>query len=220
MEEGAQDSAEAGRKMIAFIRGELAGATDSSVILDCNGVGYEIIVPGKVLTALPEIGTEMKLYTYLQVREDGVSLFGFFDSDELAVFRLLIGVSGIGPKGAVGILSSLSADDLRFAVLAEDERTIAKAPGIGAKTAKKMILELKDKFRLEDAFEKKLLHAREESDEAAAAAGKQRQMVLETIQALEALGFSGTQAKRMVNSVEAAQEMSSDELLKAALKKA
>lgn len=206
--------------MIAFIRGELAEATDSSVILDCNGIGYEIIVPGKVLAALPEIGAEVKLYTYLQVREDGVSLFGFLDSDELAVFKLLIGVSGIGPKGAVGILSSLSADDLRFAVLAEDEKMIAKAPGIGAKTAKKMILELKDRFRLEDAFEKKLLHGKEESGAAADAAGKQRQIVLETIQALEALGFSGTQAKRMVNSVAAAEDMSSDELLKAALKKA
>lgn len=206
--------------MIAFIRGELAEVTAGSVILDCNGVGYEIIVPGKVLEAMPEIGAQVKLHTYLQVREDGVSLFGFLDSDELAVFRLLIGVSGIGPKGAVGILSSLSADDLRFAVLAEDERTIAKAPGIGAKTAKKMILELKDKFRLEDAFEKKLLRGKQEQDGTADRTGEQRQMVLETIQALEALGFSGTQAKRMVNSVEAAQDMTPDELLKAALKKA
>lgn len=204
--------------MIAFIRGGLAEVTESSVVVDCGGVGYEMIVPGQVFGQLPKIGQEVKLYTYLQVREDGVTLFGFPDRDELALFRLLIGVSGIGPKGAIGILSALSADDLRFAVLAEDEKTIAKAPGIGAKTAKKLILELKDKFRLEDAFEKKLLK-QAQADGVPEKEGH-RQMVLETIQALEALGFSPTQAKRMVNSVEEAQTMSSDELLKAALKKA
>ncbi len=204
--------------MISFIRGELAEITESSVVIDCGGVGYEMLVPGQVLENLPRIGNEVKLYTYLQVREDGVSLYGFLDRDELTVFRLLIGVSGIGPKGAVGILSALSTNDLRFAVLAEDEKTIAKAPGIGAKTAKKLILELKDKFRLEDAFERKLMQAENLVSEN----GEDdfRQAVLETIQALEALGFPPTQAKRMVNSVEGAEGMSPDELLKAALKKA
>ena len=204
--------------MISFIRGELAEITESSVVIDCGGVGYEMLVPGQVFENLPRIGTEVKLYTYLQVREDGVSLYGFLDRDELAVFRLLIGVSGIGPKGAVGILSALSTNDLRFAVLAEDEKTIAKAPGIGAKTAKKLILELKDKFRLEDAFERKLMQAENLVSEN----GEDdfRQAVLETIQALEALGFPPAQAKRMVNSVEGAEGMSPDELLKAALKKA
>ena len=204
--------------MISFIRGELAEITESSVVIDCGGVGYEMLVPGQVFENLPRIGNEVKLYTYLQVREDGVSLYGFLDRDELAVFRLLIGVSGIGPKGAVGILSALSTNDLRFAVLAEDEKTIAKAPGIGAKTAKKLILELKDKFRLEDAFERKLMQAENLVSEN----GEDdfRQAVLETIQALEALGFPPAQAKRMVNSVEGAEGMSPDELLKAALNKA
>ncbi len=209
--------------MIAFIRGGWEEITENSGVLDCGGVGYEIIVPGQVFDALPKPGEEVKLYTYLQVREDGVSLFGFLDRDELSIFRLLIGVSGIGPKGAIGILSALPADELRFAVLAEDEKTIAKAPGIGAKTAKKMILELKDKFRLEDAFEKKLMQAEKEKEADGAAEkrdGSYRQIVLETMQALEALGFSGTQAKRMVNGVEGAEGMSADEMLRAALKKA
>lgn len=206
--------------MIAFIRGELAEVTENSVVVDCGGVGYEIFATGQVFEQLPKIGNEVKIYTYLQVREDGVTLFGFPDRDALSVFRLLIGVSGIGPKGAVGILSALSVDDLRFAVLAEDEKTIARAPGIGAKTAKKLILELKDKFRLEDAFEKKLLKQEKAQAEGKERVDGQRQMVLETIQALEALGFSGAEAKRMVNSVLEAEAMSSDELLKAALKKA
>jgi len=202
--------------MIAFIRGELAEKTENSVVIDCGGIGYEVIVPGKVLENLPGCGAQIKLYTYMQVREDGISLFGFLDREERSVFRLLIGVSGIGPKGAVGILSALSVDDLRFAVLAEDEKTISKAPGIGTKTAKKMILELKDKFRLEDALEQKLLRAEKEEQ---GERDSYRQIVLETIQALEALGFSGAQAKRMVNSVEGAETMTVDELLKAALKK-
>lgn len=212
--------------MIAFIRGELAEVTENSVVVDCGGVGYEIFVTGQVFEHLPKIGNEVKVYTYLQVREDGVTLFGFPDRDALSVFRLLIGVSGIGPKGAIGILSALSVDDLRFAVLAEDEKTIARAPGIGAKTAKKLILELKDKFRLADAFEKKLLKQEKgqadgiPSEDSIPSTDSYRQMVLETIQALEALGFSGTEAKRMVNSVGEVQVMSSDELLKAALKKA
>lgn len=202
--------------MIAFIRGELAEKTENSVVIDCGGIGYEVIVPEKVLEHLPGCGTQIKLYTYMQVREDGISLFGFLEREERSVFRLLIGVSGIGPKGAVGILSALSVDDLRFAVLAEDEKTISKAPGIGTKTAKKMILELKDKFRLEDALEQKLLRAEKEEQ---GERDSYRQIVLETIQALEALGFSGAQAKRMVNSVEGAETMTVDELLKAALKK-
>lgn len=209
--------------MIAFIRGKLEERTENSVVLDCNGVGYEMAVTGQVLDHLPGLGNEVKLYTYLQVREDGVSLFGFLDPDELSIFRRLIGVSGIGPKGAIGILSALPADELRFAVLAEDEKTIAKAPGIGPKTAKKLILELKDKFRLEDAFEKKLLQAEKEGagqDAGDPTQNAYRQMVLETIQALEALGFSGAEAKRMVNSVEEGKGMTADEMLKAALKKA
>jgi Holliday junction DNA helicase RuvA len=202
--------------MIAFIRGELAEKTENSVVIECGGIGYEVIVPGKVLENLPGCGTQVKLYTYMQVREDGVSLFGFLEREERLAFRLLIGVSGIGPKGAVGILSALSVDDLRFAVLAEDEKTISKAPGIGTKTAKKMILELKDKFRLEDAFEQKLSRAEKEGQDK----NSYRQAVLETIQALEALGFSGTQAKHMVNGVEGVEKMTVDEMLRAALKKA
>lgn len=200
--------------MISFIRGELAWTTDSSVIIDCNGIGYEVFVPVTVLEKCPKQGSMLMLYTYLQVKEDGVALFGFESREELQVFRLLIGVNGIGPKGAVGILSGISVDNLRFAVLSEDEKTIARAPGIGPKTAKKLILELKDKLRLEDVFEHKL-----NTTLGAQSMGGQPDVVLETIQALTALGFSNTEASRAVNSVEQKEEMTSDELLKKALKK-
>ena len=127
--------------MISFIRGKIAWITENTVVIDHQGIGYEVSVPASILMKQPRQGEEIFLYTYLQVREDGISLFGFESRDELKVFRMLIGVSGIGPKGAVGILSAVSVDNLRFAVLSEDEKTISKAPGIGTKTARKLILE-------------------------------------------------------------------------------
>lgn len=198
--------------MIAFISGELVETTSSSVIIDCHGVGYEIAVPTAVLSRLPQTGSTIKLHTHLQIREDGASLFGFTNREDLLIFRMLIGVSGIGPKAAMGILSCLSADNLRFAVLAEDEKTLSKVPGIGAKTAKKLILELKDKFRLEDAFQKRLVN--QESDDRK----EKESMAYEAVQALEALGFSGTEAGRAVNEVEISEGMSLDDVLKSALK--
>lgn len=160
------------------------------------------------------MGAQLKLHTWLQVREDGVALFGFLDREELETFKLLIGVNGIGPKGAIGILSAISSTDLRFAVLAEDEKTIAKTPGIGPKTAKKLILELKDKFSLEEAFESKLAAVAEQE------AGLQvsQKVAKEAIEALKALGFSGTEAGKAVSAVEITGDMTSDDVLKLALK--
>ena len=119
-----------------------------------------------------------------------MQLFGFLSKDDLQMFRLLLGVNGIGPKAALGVLAGLTADELRFAVLSDDAKTISKAPGIGKKTAQKLILELKDKLKLEDAFEKKLAH----EQEAAAISGTN---ILdgskEAVEALVALGYSRTE---------------------------
>ena len=202
--------------MISFIRGKIAWVTENTVVIDNQGVGYEVSVPASVLMKQPRQGEEIFLYTYLQVREDGISLFGFESKDELRVFRMLIGVSGIGPKGAVGILSAVSVDNLRFAVLAEDEKTISKAPGIGTKTARKLILELKDKFKLEDTLGQNMLA---ESDSSEEKGNARQEMIYEAIQALTALGFSRTEAGRAVNAVEWSEEITADDLLKAALKK-
>lgn len=109
-----------------------------------------------VFDMLPDEGEDVKIYTYLCVREDAMILYGFLSKDDLEIFKLLITVSGIGPKGGLAILSTLPADDLRFAILSGDSKAISKAPGIGAKTAQRVILDLKDKLSLEDAFEKKL----------------------------------------------------------------
>ena len=128
--------------MIGYIKGRLEEVMDGAIIVDNNGIGYEILVPASVIGSLPSKGNEVKIYTYMNVREDLLQLFGFMTRDDLEVFKMLITVSGIGPKGALGILGVMSADDIRFAVMSEDAKTISKAPGIGAKTARKLIIEL------------------------------------------------------------------------------
>lgn len=201
--------------MISFVRGELAEVFESSVVIDCNGLGYEVNVPLTVHGNLPRIGQMVKLYTYHQVKEDLVALFGFTSREDLSVFKLLITVNGIGPKGALGILSAISTDDLRFAILAEDAKAIAKAPGIGAKTASKLILELKDKFKLEEAFEASFLR----KSEAVATSNGLEAVKEDAIQALVALGYSSTEALKAVRGVEVTEGMTSEDVIKKSLRK-
>ena len=143
--------------MISFVRGIAADMTENSVIVETGGIGYEIYMTGEGLSQL-HMGEEVKIHTYFQVREDAMQLYGFLKKDDLQMFKLLLGVNGVGPKAAMGVLSGITADELRFAVLSDDVKTLSKAPGIGKKTAQKLILELKDKLKLEDAFELKLAH--------------------------------------------------------------
>ena len=182
------------------------------IISTAAGIGYEIFVPVTDLQKLPAAGSKILLHTYLQVKEDGIALFGFLSEEELQIFKLLITVNGIGPKGALGILSGISVDDLRFAVLAEDTKTISKIPGIGAKTAGKLVLELKDKFKLEDAIEAKLTH--EETPLAAVNAGLRE----EAAQALEALGYSMTEALKLLKNIEITESTTVEDLIKQGLK--
>lgn len=200
--------------MIAFLKGTIEDITENSLVLDVNGIGYEVLVPGQLLDMLEGIGQELKVYTYMQVREDAVVLFGFLTRDDLAMFKMLIGVNGVGPKAGLGILSALGTEELRFAVLADDAKRIAKAPGIGAKTAQKIILELKDKLDLAEVFEHKLNADRQQ--EAAVSAGSG--MVQDAVEALVALGYGSTEALRAVRAVKADTVADSEQLLKEALK--
>ena len=140
--------------MISYIRGELAAVQEQKAIVEAGGIGYGIYMSQQTLSMLPAVGEEVKIHTYLNVREDAMQLYGFLTGEDLQVFRLLIGVSGIGPKAGLNILSCLSPDELRFAVLAGDVKTISSAPGIGKKTAEKLILELKDKMSIEDVLDR------------------------------------------------------------------
>ena len=161
------------------------------------------------------MGEEYKIHTYFQVREDAMVLFGFLQKDDLSMFRLLLGVNGIGPKGALGVLSGLSADELRFAILADDAKTVSKAPGIGKKTAQKLILELRDKLSLEEAFEQKLSH---ETAGIVVSSDGMTDAKREAVEALTALGYSSTEAYAAVRSVAGVDLENVEEILKAALK--
>lgn len=198
--------------MISYIRGELILIEKDKVIVDVNGVGFGIFMPERAMGMLPQAGNEVKIYTYLNVREDAMQLFGFLTRDDMEVFRLLIGVSGIGPKGGLSILSCLSADDLRFAVMSGDAKAISKAPGIGKKTAEKLIIELKDKLDIEEV----LNHTAEEPIQTAGHGGAS-EVQSEAIQALVALGYGSTESVKAVKQVEP-EYTTVEEVLKAALK--
>ena len=201
--------------MIAFIQGELCEVGQDTIIVACQGIGYEIQVPVSVAQSLPDPGNRVKIYTYTYVREDALGLFGFLTRDDLTVFKLLITVNGVGPKAALAILSCMTADELRFAILAEDAKAISKAPGIGPKTAKRMIIELKDKLDLESMIDNHGDSSTYVAGNAEAAASVRDEVIM----ALTALGYSNTEAVRAVRAVSGADEMDSETLLKQALKK-
>ena len=139
--------------MIAFVKGILVSKEEDCVVVEAGPVGLEIRVPLSVLEALPSLGEEVKLYTYFQVREDGMSLYGFLTPQDKRIFKQLLGVNGVGPKAALAVLSSVSLEDLRIALVSEDAKAIAKAPGIGLKTARRIILDLKDKISMDQLTE-------------------------------------------------------------------
>ena len=202
--------------MIGYIKGRLEEVMDGAIIVDNNGIGYEIFVPASVIGGLPSKGNEVKIYTYMNVREDSLQLFGFMTRDDLEVFKMLITVSGIGPKGALGILGVMSADDIRFAVMSEDAKTISKAPGIGAKTARKLIIELKDKLNFKDVIEGAL--DRGENAAANSSASADKQIISDAVEALTALGYSASDAMKAVRMVEMTDDMTVEMLLKLSLK--
>ena len=200
--------------MISYIKGELVELTENAIVLDHDGMGFLIMMPASILAKLPAVGSELKVHTYLYVKEDALDLYGFLTKDDLKVFRLLITVSGIGPKGALAILSTMSPDDLRFAVLSDDVKLISSAPGIGAKTAQKLIIELKDKIKLSDAFEQALAH--QESSTGMSVDFSARN---EAVEALVALGYGNAEALRAVKNIENIEEKDTETILKEALKK-
>lgn len=199
--------------MYAYIKGILAEITENAIIVENQGIGYEIAVPGQVFDYLPSVGEEVKIYTYHYVREDAILLYGFLTKEDVRIFKMLIGVSGIGPKGALSILSVLSTDDLRFAILGDDAKAIAKAPGVGAKTAQRVIIELKDKLSLEDAFEQKLANQAQKAELNPAVGVKN-----EAILALTSLGYSQSEALKVLQGIEISPDDQVEDVLKMALK--
>lgn len=200
--------------MISYVRGELAAVEEQKAIVDVGGIGYGIYMPNQALSRLPQPGNEVKIHTYFSVREDAMQLFGFLTRDDLEIFKLVIGVSGIGPKGGLNILSAMSPDELRFAVMSGDAKAISSAPGIGKKTAEKLILELKDKINIEEMLDR-AAHGGFDTDSEESAAGDGIQA--EAVQALVALGYGSTESMKAVKKASAGCS-TAEELLKEALK--
>ena len=199
--------------MITFLHGTVVSVTEKRLVLEVGGVGFQVGISALDSVNMPAQGEDVTIYTYMSVREDGISLYGFLSEDDLDIFRLMIGVSGIGPKVALGILSALTGDDVRMAILSDDAKTIAKAPGIGAKGAQKLILELRDKISATDMLEKLSSGGSNTAANAAFEAARE-----EAVQVMTALGFSRSEAVRMIRNADIREDMDADEILTAAMK--
>ena len=199
--------------MISFVKGTVADIGENCLVVENGGIGYEIYMTGQDL-GKARIGDEKKIHTFLYVREDILQLYGFFSKDDLGMFKLLIGVSGIGPKGGLGILAQLTPDELRFAVMSKDIKAISAAPGIGKKTAEKQIVELKDKLKIEDVLDHQVEAANGAAEDTVNAQGLQA----DAVQALTALGYGSTEALQAVRKVEMDESTMVEDLLKGALK--
>lgn len=194
--------------MFAYLKGKLAIKNRDTAVLDVGGIGYKVFIPYSTYQLLPEIGEEVKLSTYVAIRENDISLFGFFSSEELRIFELLISVSGIGPKSAIGVLSDISPADFSLAVITDDVNRLTKVSGIGKKTAGRIIVELKDKMKNEDVTS---------NDEVPVIRNVVSNDIEEAISALQVLGYSNKDAVNMVSKV-AEENMPVEEIVKLALK--
>ena len=201
----------AGIFMYAYIYGKIIEKEPENLIIEAGSIGYNIHIAPGMVSRFPETGQMAKVYTYTSVREDAFWLYGFTSKDELNLFKLLITVSGIGPKGAMGILSVMDVDTLRLAILSQDAKMIAKAPGVGAKSASRIVLELKDKVKPEDVIGQA---AKEEGESSAAAIVRQ-----EASEAMVALGYTVSDAYRVLQQIEITDGTTVEEVIKAALRR-
>lgn len=200
--------------MIAYVNGIIEDIAEDNAVIDVGGIGYNVRISADTASRLPGVGEMVRLYTYTYVKEDSFLLYGFLSRNELAMFKLCITVSGIGPKGGLAILSVMDVDSLRFAIMSGDTKAISKAPGIGARTAQRLILELKDKISIDDALINKEIAVTAAGRISADSAQKQ-----EAVEALVSLGYGQAESLKAVNAIEGIENMDSGAVLKAALKK-
>jgi len=197
--------------MIAYIKGKIAYKHNEYIIVETNGIGYKIFTSLSSVKAMGPVGDEVKMYTYLYVREDIMSLYGFCTQEELSMFELLISVSGVGPKAAVSLLSSITPSKFSLAVITDDAKTLTKAQGVGSKMAQRIILELKDKIKKEQ------LVATEKLKEESVPADGENTRIPEAISALMVLGYTPIEASRAVSAVYS-DDMDLESIIKNALK--
>ena len=198
--------------MIGFLKGTIDSIYDDRIIIDVNGIGFNVFMPASQREVLDPRGSEIKVYTYMSVREDAMQLYGFTTADSLELFKMLIQVNGIGPKGALALLSAMSTDELKFAIMSGDAKTISKAPGIGAKTAQRLIIDLKDKVSVRDMLDNYSVNSLSPDTSELSSARS------EAIEALTALGYSSAEALRAVKQSGADADADTETIIKLAFK--
>lgn len=179
--------------MYEYIKGEYKGFYKDYVVIENNGIGYKIFVPGSTLTKLPKIDDEVLLYTYQMVREDFIGLYGFSSRDELEMFLLLININGVGAKAALSIQSILDVETLQYSIATSDEKALCRAPGVGKKIAQRIILELQDKM-------KKLCAVKEEG--VSIESVQQNSIFSDALAALISLGYSEKEAGAALKNID------------------
>lgn len=199
--------------MINFIEGKLKEVLDNKIVVETSGVGYDIFFPASNFKNLPAIDEDIKVYTYMHVKEDEMSLYGFLTREDKEMYLKLLTVSGVGPKGALNIISTLGFSTLIKAISNDDSKMIASVQGIGSKTASKICIELGDKVR-KMKFDEKLDIIKVNNE-----ASKQISVIKdEVVEALIALGYKESKAREMIENIEVEENVSVSDLLKLALK--
>ncbi len=197
--------------MFAYLKGILARKTLDSLIIDVNGVGYKVFVPSSVISTCHVLGNELKVYTHFYVREDIQALYGFLTEEELKMFEQLLTVSGVGPKAALALVSNIQPSRFGLAVLTDDADSFTKAPGIGKKTAQRIILELKDKMKKEH------LDMAELKNNLSCTPSPNDNKLSEAISALVMLGYSSQEASKAISAIYD-DEKPIEQIIKEALK--
>lgn len=195
--------------MYAYIYGEIIEKEPENIVIECNHIGYNIHIAPGMVSKFPSVGQMARIYTYTSVREDAFWLYGFTSKDELALFKQLITVSGIGPKAAMGILSVMDVDTIRLAVISQDSKMLAKAPGVGAKSASRIVLELKDKIKPEDVIGRPV----EDEEDSVVSTIKQ-----EATEALVALGYTVSDAYKVLQKLDITENTRVEDVIKMALR--
>ncbi len=199
--------------MYAYFTGRVVTVGTDSLVIDTNGIGYNIIMSGRDLSEIIP-GDELKIYTYTSVKEDSISLYGFLEKEALEFFKLLLTVNGVGPKGALGILSGATVDDIQVAIIAQDSKALSKLPGIGAKTAARIILDLKDKVKADDI----LGNLKEETGVNSVRSSSATGVKAEATEILTALGYSASEAMKVLNRLDYDEDINAEDLVTMALR--
>ena len=194
--------------MISYIKGKLEAKNLDNVIIEIGGIGYKIFMSATSMDRLGEVGTEEKVHTYMRVREDDISLYGFCTNEELKMFEQLLGVSGVGAKVALSILANISPSSFALAIITGDLNTLKSLPGIGAKSAQRMILELKDKMKTQEAIETEFIPAK---------TAIKNDKAKDAIEALQVLGYARRDIDLAISKIDT-NELSVEEIIKQGLK--